>query len=89
LRSGASSSPSPGGLVELVLGNIRLRVDVLASGSPAAGAGAYIGISGVAAATASIAHIRAVRSTGGCLRGWRHPRSWAPSQAGFISDAPP
>jgi uncharacterized membrane protein YfcA len=50
-----------GGLVGLVLGNIRLPVVLLAATSPAAGAGANIGISSVAAATASIAHIRAGR----------------------------
>jgi uncharacterized membrane protein YfcA len=50
-----------GGLVGLVLGNIRLPVVLLAASSPAAGAGANIGISGVAAAAASISHIRAGR----------------------------
>jgi uncharacterized membrane protein YfcA len=50
-----------GGLVGLVLGNIRLPVVLLAASSPAAGAGANIGISGIAAAAASIAHIRAGR----------------------------
>jgi uncharacterized protein len=50
-----------GGLVGLVLGNIRLPVIVLAASSPAAGAGANIGISAVAALTAAIAHIRAGR----------------------------
>src|SRR5687768_8932959 len=50
-----------GGLVGLVLGNIRLPAVLLLSSSPAAGTGANIGISAVAAATASIAHIRAGR----------------------------
>ncbi len=50
-----------GGLVGLVLGNIRLPAVVAIASSPAAGAGANIGISGVAAAAASIAHIRAGR----------------------------
>jgi uncharacterized membrane protein YfcA len=50
-----------GGLVGLVLGNIRLPVVVLAASSPAAGAGANIGISAVAALTAAVAHIRAGR----------------------------
>jgi len=50
-----------GGLVGLVLGNIRLPVILLAATSPAGGAGANIGISGVAASAASIAHIRAGR----------------------------
>jgi uncharacterized protein len=48
-------------LVGLVLGNIRLPVIVLAASSPAAGAGANIGISAVAALTAAITHIRAGR----------------------------
>jgi len=50
-----------GGLVGLVLGNIRLPAVLLLSSSPAAGTGSNIGISAVAAATASIAHIRAGR----------------------------
>jgi uncharacterized membrane protein YfcA len=50
-----------GGLVGLVLGNIRLPVVLLAATSPAAGAGANIGISAVAAGTAAAAHIRAGR----------------------------
>jgi uncharacterized membrane protein YfcA len=50
-----------GGLVGLVLGNIRLPVILLAASSPAGGAGANIGISGVAASAASVAHIRAGR----------------------------
>ena len=50
-----------GGAVGLVLGNIRLPVLLLAATSPAAGAGANIGVSGVAALTAAIAHIRAGR----------------------------
>jgi hypothetical protein len=44
-----------------VLGNIRLPVIVLAASNPAAGAGANIGISAVAALTAAITHIRAGR----------------------------
>ena len=50
-----------GGLVGLVLGNIRLPAVLLVASSPAAGAGANIGISGVTALAASIAHIRAGR----------------------------
>ena len=50
-----------GGLVGLVLGNIRLPVVVFAASSPAAGAGANIGISAVAAATAGVTHVRAGR----------------------------
>jgi uncharacterized protein len=50
-----------GGLVGLVLGNLRLPVVLLLASSPAAGAGANIGISAVAAGTASVAHVRAGR----------------------------
>jgi uncharacterized protein len=50
-----------GGLVGLVLGNLRLPVVLLLATSPAAGAGANIGISSVAAASASVAHVRAGR----------------------------
>jgi uncharacterized membrane protein YfcA len=44
-----------------VLGNIRLPVIVFAASSPAAGAGANIGISAVAALAAAITHVRAGR----------------------------
>jgi uncharacterized membrane protein YfcA len=50
-----------GGAVGLVLGNIRLPAIILAATNPAAGAGANIGVSGVAAFTAAVAHIRAGR----------------------------
>jgi uncharacterized protein len=50
-----------GGLVGLVLGNIRLPVLVLAASSPAAGAGANIGVSAVAALAAAVTHVRAGR----------------------------
>jgi uncharacterized membrane protein YfcA len=50
-----------GGLVGLVLGNIRLPVIVLVASSPAAGAGANIGVSALAALAAAVAHIRAGR----------------------------
>jgi uncharacterized membrane protein YfcA len=63
-----------GGLVGLVLGNIRLPAVLLLSSSPAAGTGANIGISAVAAATASVAHIRAGR-VNWRLFGWMAPPS--------------
>jgi uncharacterized protein len=44
-----------------VLGNLRLPVIVLAASSPAAGAGANIGISAVAALAAAVTHVRAGR----------------------------
>ena len=50
-----------GGLVGLVLGNIRLPIMLLAGSSPAAAGGANIAVSGIAAATASATHIRAGR----------------------------
>jgi uncharacterized membrane protein YfcA len=45
-----------GGLVGLVLGNLRLPLIVLVASSPAAGAGANVAISGAAAITASYGH---------------------------------
>ena len=65
-----------GGLVGLVLGNLRLPATVLVAASPAAAAGANIGISAVSAATASIAHIRAGRINWR-LFGWMAPPSIA------------
>jgi uncharacterized protein len=50
-----------GGVVGLVLGNIRLPAVLLVASHPAAGAGANIGISGVAATAAAIVHVRAAR----------------------------
>ncbi len=63
-----------GGLVGLVLGNIRLPLIVFVAASPAAGAGANIGISGIAAAAASIVHIRAGRVNWRLFR-WMAPPS--------------
>jgi hypothetical protein len=50
-----------GGLVGLVLGNIRLPALLLIASSPAAGAGANIGVSGLAAATAAVTQLRGGR----------------------------
>ena len=50
-----------GGLVGLVLGNLRLPVIVLVGSSPAAAAGANVAISGAAAITATVAHWRGGR----------------------------
>jgi uncharacterized membrane protein YfcA len=50
-----------GGLVGLVLGNLRLPATLLVASGAAAGAGANLVASAAAAATASIAHIRAGR----------------------------
>jgi uncharacterized protein len=78
-----------GGLVGLVLGNIRLPVVLLAASSPAAGAGANIGISGVAALTAAAAHVRAGRINWR-LFAWMTPPSMAGALAGgYLSGAIP
>ncbi|MFN2490231.1 MAG: sulfite exporter TauE/SafE family protein, partial [Actinomycetota bacterium] len=50
-----------GGLVGLVLGNLRLPIVLLLASSPAAGGGANIAISGVAATAAAAGHLRAGR----------------------------
>lgn len=50
-----------GGLLGLVLGNIRLPVLLLAGSSPAAVGGANIAVSGLAAAAGSVTHVRAGR----------------------------
>ncbi|HEX2070803.1 MAG TPA: sulfite exporter TauE/SafE family protein [Thermoleophilaceae bacterium] len=50
-----------GGAVGLVLGNIRIPAVLAVASSPAAGAGANIGISGAAAIAAAIVHIRGGR----------------------------
>ena len=68
-----------GGLVGLVLGNIRLPVVLALASSTAAGGAANIAISGVAAATASAVHIRAGRINWR-LFAWMAP----PSVAGAV-----
>jgi len=68
-----------GGLVGLVLGNMRLPAVLLVASSPAAGAGANIGVSGLAAFTAAAAHIRAGRINWR-LFAWMAP----PSMAGAV-----
>jgi uncharacterized membrane protein YfcA len=70
-----------GGLVGLVLGNIRLPVLLFAASHPAAAAGANIGVSGVAAATASITHVRAGR-VDARLVAWMLPPSVLGAAAG-------
>ncbi|MGH3992384.1 MAG: sulfite exporter TauE/SafE family protein, partial [Pseudonocardiaceae bacterium] len=78
-----------GGAVGLVLGNVRLPLVLLVASSPAAGAGANIGISGVAAFTAAIAHIRAGR-VNWRLFAWMAPPSMAGAVVGgLISGAIP
>lgn len=70
-----------GGLVGLVLGNIRIPAIVAVASSPAAGGGANIGISGVAAAAAAIVHIRAGRIDWRIFA-WMAPPSIAGAVAG-------
>src|SRR5918999_301657 len=78
-----------GGAVGLVLGNIRLPAVLLIASSPAAGAGANIGISGVAAFAAAAAHIRAGRINWR-LFAWMTPPSMAGAVAGgLVSGAIP
>jgi uncharacterized protein len=78
-----------GGAVGLVLGNIRLPLVLLLASNPAAGAGANIGISGLAALTAGIVHIRAGRINWR-LFAWMAPPSMAGAViGGLISGALP
>ena len=66
-----------------MLGNIRLPVVVLAASSPAAGAGANIGISAVAALTAATTHVRAGRIDWRIFR-WMAPPSVIGALAGGL-----
>jgi uncharacterized membrane protein YfcA len=78
-----------GGAVGLVLGNIRLPAVLVLASTPAAGAGANIGISGVAAFAAAAAHIRAGRINWR-LFAWMAPPSMAGAVAGgLVSGAIP
>ncbi|MEX0993842.1 MAG: sulfite exporter TauE/SafE family protein [Solirubrobacterales bacterium] len=78
-----------GGFVGLVLGNLRLPLVVALASSPATGAGANIGISAVAAATASTAHIRAGR-VNWRLFAWMAPPSIVGAVVGgYLSGAIP
>ena len=70
-----------GGAVGLVLGNLRLPLFAAVASSPAAGGGANIAVSGIAAATASTAHIRAGRINW-TLFGWMAPPSVVGALAG-------
>ena len=70
-----------GGLVGLVLGNIRLPATLLVAQGAAAGGGANLLISATAAGTASIAHIRAGR-VNWLLFAWMTPPSILGALAG-------
>jgi uncharacterized protein len=75
--------------VGLVLGNLRLPLVVLLASSPAAGAGANVGISGVAAITAAGKHAHAGRVDWRLFR-WMAPTSLVGAIAGgLISGALP
>jgi uncharacterized protein len=63
-----------GGLVGLVLGNLRLPVMVLFATSPAAGAGANVAVSGAAAVASAGAHARGGRVSWRLFR-WMAPTS--------------
>jgi uncharacterized membrane protein YfcA len=67
----------------LVLGNVRLPALLLVGSSPAAAAGANIGVSAVAAATAATAHLRAGRVRWR-LVAWMTPPSVAGAVAGAL-----
>jgi uncharacterized protein len=78
-----------GGLVGLVLGNLRLPLIVLFASSPAAGAGANVAISGAAAVASSTRHARAGRVRWR-LFAWMAPTSLAGAIAGgLVSGAIP
>ena len=78
-----------GGLVGLVLGNLRLPATLLLASTPAAGAGANLAISAAAAGTASIAHVRAGR-VNWRLFAWMAPPSVATAFAGgYLSGEAP
>lgn len=70
-----------GGLVGLVLGNLRLPATVLLAVSPAAGAGANLAISAASAASASVVHVRAGR-VNWRLFAWMAPPSVVAAFAG-------
>jgi uncharacterized protein len=78
-----------GGLVGMVLGNLRLPVILLVGSSAAAAAGANVAISGAAALTAAFAHWRAGRLSWR-LFAWMAPASLVGAVAGgLISGALP
>ena len=72
-----------GGLVGLVLGNLRLPLVILLATSPAAGAGANVAISGVSALTSTAAHARGGR-VNWRLFAWMAPPSLVGAVAGGL-----
>ena len=78
-----------GGLVGLVLGNLRLPVMVSLASSASAGAGANIATSGVTAIAAGVVHVRAGRVDWRLVR-WMTPPSMAFAfVGGYLSGAMP
>ena len=78
-----------GGLVGLVLGNLRLPATVFVASSAAAGGGANLAISAIAALTAATVHIRAGRINWR-LVGWMAPPSILGAVAGgYLAGAIP
>jgi uncharacterized protein len=73
-----------GGLVGLVLGNVRLPVLLFAATGPAAAGGANIAVSGIAAAAASVTHVRAGR-VDWRLVAWMLPPSVAGAVGGGLA----
>jgi uncharacterized membrane protein YfcA len=72
-----------GGVAGLVLGNIRLPALLLVASGPAAASGANIAVSGVAAAAAAVAHVRAGRVDWWLVR-WLAPSSMVGAVAGGL-----
>lgn len=78
-----------GGLVGLVLGNLRLPATLLIASSAAAGTGANLIISAAAAGTASIAHIRAGRVNWRLLAWMLPPSVVGALVGGYVSGVMP
>lgn len=72
-----------GGLVGLVLGNLRLPVLVQVADSPSAGAGANVAVSGAAAVATAVTHIRGGRVSWR-LFAWMAPPSLGGAVAGGL-----
>jgi uncharacterized membrane protein YfcA len=78
-----------GGLVGLVLGNMRLPAAVLLASSAAAGTGANLIISAAAAATATVAHVRGGRVNWRLLAWMAPPSIAAALVGGYLSGVLP
>jgi uncharacterized membrane protein YfcA len=78
-----------GGLVGLVLGNIRLPFTLVIASSAAAGTGANLLISAAAAGTAGIAHIRAGRINWRLFAWMAPPSIVAAIVGGYVSGVLP